>query len=139
MKLRRLHRKKLTKYLIKILNRESIKNLEIDDKWISFEYDGEEVSNEIVTKKHEHYVGSWAKTKNRVYIDDNIKEKKSIKAIALHESVEKLVVQKYGLGEDTDAHKIATVKEREFLEKIGGDWEEHQRKVHKVWRLEGEK
>lgn len=139
MNLRKLRRRKFTKYLIKILIKEPIKNLEIDDKWISFEYDEEEVSNEIIIKKHEGYVGSWAKTKNRVYIDDNLKGKKDIKAIALHESIEKLVAQKYGLGEDTDAHRIATAKEREFLEKIGGNWEEHQRKVNKVWKLEGEK
>ena len=139
MRLRKLRRRKFTKYLIKILIKEPIENLEIDDKWISFEYDGEEVSNEIIIKKHEGYVGSWAKTKNRVYIDDNLKGKKTIKAIALHESVEKLVAQKYGLGEDTDAHRVATAKEREFLEKIGGNWEEHQKKVTKVWKLEGEK
>ena len=139
MRLKKLRRRKFTKYLIKALIKEAIKKLEITDKWISFEYDGEEVSNEIIIKKHEVYVGSWAKSRNRVYIDDNIKEKKRIKALALHESIEKLVAQKYGLGEDTDAHRIATAKEKEFLEKIGGDWEKHQRKVHKVWKLEGEK
>jgi len=139
MKLRRLRRRKLTRYLIKSLIKEPIKNLEITDKWISFEYDEEEVANEIIIKKHEHYVGSWAKTKNRVYIDDSLKGKKDIKAIALHESIEKLVAQKYGLGEDTDAHIIATAKEKEFLEKIGGNWEKHQRIVTKVWKLEGEK
>jgi len=139
MRLRKLRRKKFTKYLIKTLIKEPIKNLEIDDKWISFEYDGEEVSNEIIIKKHEGYVGSWGKTRNRVYIDDSLKGKKDIKAIALHESIEKLVAQKYGLDEDTDAHRIATEKEREFLGKIGGNWEEHQRKVNRVWKLEGEK
>jgi len=139
MKLRRLRRRKFTKYLIKALIKEPIKNLEISDKWISFEYDDEEVSNEIIIKKHEGYVGSWAKTRNRVYIDDSLKGKKSIKAIALHESIEKLVAQKYGLGEDTDAHRVATAKEKEFLEKISGNWEEHQKKVTKVWKLEGEK
>ncbi len=137
MRLRKLRRRRFTKYLIKRLIEEPIKKLEIDDKWISFEYDDEEVSNEIVIKKHEGYVGSWAKTKNKVYIDDSLKGKKDIKAIALHESVEKLVTQKYGLGEDTDAHRIATAKEKEYLEKIGVDWEEHQSKVNKVWKLEG--
>jgi hypothetical protein len=139
MRLRKLRRRKFTKYLIKRLKEEPIKKLEINDKWISFEYDDEEVSNEIIIKKHESYVGSWAKTKNRVYIDNNIKGKKDIKAIALHESIEKLVAQKYGLKEDTDAHRIATAKEKEFLKKIGGNWEKHQEKVNKVWRLEGEK
>jgi len=139
MKLRRLRRRKFTTYLIKALIKEPVKNLEISDKWISFEYDDEEVSNEIIIRKHEVYVGSWAKTTNRVYIDDNIKGKKSIKAVALHESIEKLVSQKYGLDEDTDAHRVATAKEKEFIEKIGGNWEKHQRKVTNVWKMEGKK
>jgi len=121
-----------------MLKKEKVKRVKIKNGWISFDYDGEKIRNKIVIRKHEGYVGSWARTTDKVYVDDNLKGKDR-DAIALHEAVEKFVTQKYGFPEDAESHDIATIKEREYLEKIGGDWKKHERKVHRVWRLEGRK
>jgi len=137
MKLR--HKGRFTRYLVRILKREKIKNIQFGKDWISFEYDGEKIKNKIIIKKHESYVGSWAKTKDRIYIDDNLKGKMDIKAVALHEAIEKFASQKYGLRYDVEAHDLADAKEKEFLERVDGTWVEHQRKVDKVWRKEGKK
>jgi hypothetical protein len=137
MKLR--HKGTFTRYLVKILKREKIKNIQFGKDWISFEYDGEKIKNKIIIKKHESYVGSWAKTKDKIYIDDDIKRKIDVKAVALHESIEKFASQKYGLRYDVEAHDLADAKEKEFLERVDGTWIEHQRKVDKVWRKEGKK
>jgi len=132
------HRGRFTKYLIKSLLREKVKNVKIGKDWISLEYDEEKIKNKIVTKKHEVHVGSWAKTRGKVYIDDDLKGKNR-DSVAFHEAIEKFVAEKYGLDEDTDAHKIAEEKEREYFEKIGGNWRSHQMKVTKVWMREGKK
>ena len=137
MKLR--HKGRFTRYLVRILKREKIKNIQFGKDWISFEYDGEKIKNKIIIKKHESYVGSWAKTKDRIYIDDDIKGKIDVKAVALHEAIEKFASQKYGLRYDVEAHDLADAKEKEFLERVDGTWVEHQRKVDKVWRKEGKK
>jgi len=138
-KKKKFRRGRFTRYLIKSLIREKVKNVRIKNGWVSLEYDGEKIRNKIVTKKHEWFVGSWAKTRGKIYIDNDLKGKKDRDAVAVHETIEKFVAQKYGLDEDTSAHKVATEKEREFLEKIGGDWRSHQMKVTKVWMREGKK
>ncbi|MCX6821808.1 MAG: hypothetical protein NTW30_03445 [Candidatus Aenigmarchaeota archaeon] len=137
MKLR--HRGIFTRYLVRILKREKVKNIQFGKDWVSFEYDGEKIKNKIIIKKHESYVGSWAKTKDKIYIDDDIKGKIDVKAVALHESIEKFASQKYGLRYDVEAHDLADAKEKEFLERVDGTWIGHQRKVDKVWRKEGKK
>ncbi len=132
-----MKRRRFTRYLVKSLIREPVKKIEIKGKWISFEFDGTKIKNEIVIRKHEKYVGTWAKTRNKVYIDDNLRGKRDVNAIALHESIEKYVSQKYGLDEDKEAHEVATAKEKMFLERIDGKWKKHEKKVEKVWKLEG--
>jgi len=139
MKKKKFRKRRFTRYLIKSLLRERVKNVKIKKDWISLEYDGEKIKNKIVIKKHEYYVGSWAKTKDVIFIDNDLKGKKNKDAVAVHETIEKFVSQKYGLDEDTDAHKVATQKEREYFEKIGGNWRSHQMKVTKVWMREGKK
>jgi len=138
-KKKKFRKKRFTEYLIKSLIREKVKNVKIKNDQISLKYDGEKITNKIVIKKHEWFVGSWAKTRGKVYIDNDLKGKKDRDAVAVHEVIEKFVAQKYGLDEDTDAHKVATEKEKEYLEKIGGDWRSHQMKVTKVWMSEGKK
>ena len=138
-KKKKFRRRRFTRYLIKSLIREKVKNVRIKNGWISLEYDGEKIKFKIVTKRHEYFVGSWAKTRDKIYIDNDLEGKKDREAVAVHEAIEKFVAQKYGLDEDTDAHKVATEKEREYLEKIGGNWRSHQMKVTKVWMREGKK
>ncbi len=133
------HRGKFTKYLVRLLKKEKVKNVQFGKDWVSLEYDGEKIKDKIVIKKHESYVGSWVKTKDKVYVDDDLKGKVDVKAVALHEAIEKFIAQKYGLRDDREAHDLANFKEKEWLERIDGTWVEHQRKVDKVWRKEGKK
>lgn len=135
----KLQKKKYTRYLIKSLIREKVKNVKITDKWISLEYDGEKIKNKIAIKKHESFVGTWSKKNNKVYLDDDLKSEKDRDAVAFHETIEKFITQKYGLDEDTDAHRIANEKEKEYFERTGGNWRSHQMKVTKVWMHEGKK
>jgi hypothetical protein len=139
MKIRKTRRGKFVKYLVRILRREKIKNVKFGKDWVSFEYDGEKIKDKIVIKKHEGHVGTWAATKDKVYVDDDLKGKRDVKAVALHEAIEKYIAQKYGLRDDVEAHDLADFKEREFLERVDGTWMKHQRKVDKVWRKEGMK
>jgi len=138
MKEKRFEKRRFTRYLIKSLLREKVKNVVIKKDRVSLEYDGEKIKNKIVTRKHEVHVGSWAKTIGKVFVDDDLKGKNR-DSVALHEAIEKFVAQKYGLDEDTDAHMIAEEKEREYFEKTNGKWRSHQMKVTKVWMREGKK
>jgi hypothetical protein len=131
------HKGRFTKYLIKILLREKVKSVIIKKDWISLEYDGEKIRYKIATKKHEVHVGNWAKTRNKVYVDDDLKGKNR-DSVAFHEAIEKYVSQQYGLDEDTE-HKIAEEKEKEHFKKTGGNWRSHQMKVTKVWMRERKK
>ncbi len=132
-----VHIGRFTKYLIKILLREKVKNVVIKKDWISFEYDGEKIKYKIATKKHEVHVGNWAKTRNKVYVDDDLKGKNR-DSVAFHEAIEKYVSQHYGLDEHTE-HIIAEKKEEEFHKKTGGNWRSHQMKVTKIWIREKKK
>ncbi len=139
MKIGKRHRGKFLKYLVRLLKKEKVTNIQFGKDWVSLEYDEEKIKDKIVIKKHEKFVGSWAKTKDKIYVDDDLKGKIDSKAVALHEAIEKFIAQKYGLSDDFEAHDIANAKEREYLEKVDGTWMEHQRKVDKVWRKEGKK
>jgi len=137
MKLRRGG--KFVKYLVKLLKRERVRNVQFGKDWISLEYDEEKIRDKITIRKHEPHVGTWIKVKDKVCIDDDLKRKVDFKAVALHEAIEKFVAQKYGLSDDFEAHDIANAKEREWLERADGPWVDHQRRVDKVWRKEGKK
>ncbi len=130
-------KRRFTRYLVKSLIREPLRNVKVEKDWISFDYDGAKIRNKIIIKKHEVHVGSWSRKKNEVYIDNDLVGKRDVNAIALHESVEKFVAQKYGLDEDKEAHQVATAKEKMYLERIDGKWKKHEKKVEKVWELEG--
>jgi hypothetical protein len=113
-------------------------NVHYEDSKISFSYDGTFISNHVHVKKHEGFVGVWHKFRNDVYIDKDLKTKRDLEAVALHESIEKYVSQKYGFNPDGEAHNIANAVEKAFLERMGGKWDAHQEKVKEVWREEGE-
>lgn len=128
-------KKKFKKYLIRRLMKEPMRKIKITEDQISLEYDGKKLKNKIITEKHEKYVGSWSPKRDEVFVDNDLHEKNR-DAIALHETIEKYVSRSYGLPEGSEAHKIATVKEREFFEKKGGNWRSHQIKVGYVWKRE---
>ncbi len=119
------------------LEEEPVKNIKFKEGWIHLEYDGTKIKNYIVVEKHQKCIGRWDTQLHAVYVDDDLDEM-SRKAIAVHESIEKYVSQKYDLDPYKEAHDIATIKEREFLEENDGDWRSHQIKVGLIWKKESE-
>jgi len=123
------------KELLGRLEEEPVKNVKFRRGWISLEYDGKKLKNQIVIEKHQKFVGRWDKDINAVYLDDDL-EGMDMEAVAVHETIEKYVSQKYDLDPYREAHDIATLKEREFIEKNKGNWHSHQLKVAHIWRKE---
>jgi len=130
---------RITKQLIRALKEEPIRKVKFKADWVSFEYDGVKIRNKVVVRKHEPLVGSWAKNENIVYVDDDIKNRKELGALAIHESIEKYVTQRYGLKWDKESHRIALVKEKEFLQRKHGNWRKYLDHINWVWRKEGRK
>ncbi len=107
---------------------------------VSLDFSGYRVSDSIVVKR-EKFVADWSRRRKDIFIDREILGKdreKSFRALCVHEVVEKFLCEKFRLSLD-DAHKVATRKEKEYLEKIGGNWRSHELIVYWDWHLHGEK
>ena len=126
------------KELLGRLEEEPIKNVRFTKGWISLEYDGKKLKNQIVIEKHQVFVGRWDLDINIVYLDDDL-EGIDMEAVAVHETIEKYVSQNYGLDPYEEAHEIATFKEKEFIEKNKGNWQSHQIIVGKIWKKESKR
>ncbi|MEW6295979.1 MAG: hypothetical protein AB1467_06895 [Candidatus Diapherotrites archaeon] len=74
-----------------------------------------------------------------MFIDRDLCRQRSIKAISLHEAIEKYLHERYCLRVQEEAHKIAEKKERTFLKEKGGNWRSHQLIVYWLWHKKGEK
>lgn len=133
-----MKKKESTKELVARLLGEPVKNIEFDNNFISFEFDGRKIKDRIVLKREPH-VGEWAKNKDKVFIDEGLRRKTSIEAISLHEAIEKHLHERYGLRTQKEAHQIAEKKERAFLKSKGGNWRSHQLTVYWLWHKKGEK
>lgn len=126
--------------LIAELKKMPVKNVKISGQEISFKFFGRKILDKILIKKEDH-VAEWSRRRKEVFIDKNFNERdfeKSFKALALHEAVEKFLVEKFHLKLDEEAHIIATEKEKEFLEKMGGNWRSHEMLVYWDWHKQGE-
>lgn len=136
-----LKKKKQTKKeLIKKLLKVKVKNLKFSGKKISFEFFGSKISNAIELKKEDH-VAEWSRRHKKIFIDKNFSKKdlnKSFKALCVHEAVEKFLSEKMHFNVDKEAHLIATKKEKEFLEKMQGNWRSHELIVYWDWHRQGE-
>ena len=128
----------VTKELLGRLEEEPIKTVKFSRGWIFVEYDGEKIVDHIIIEKHQEYVGRWDIDLNVVYVDDDL-EGLDMEAVVVHEVIEKYVSQKYDLDPYKEAHDIATIKEREFLEKKRGNWQSHQLKVAHIWKMESKR
>jgi len=127
------------KDLIRSLMMKQLKNVKFGKDWVSLEYDGKKIKNKIKIVKHEWGVGDWDRKKNIVFIDDDLKRKRDVQSVALHECIEKYVAQKYKLNVDDEAHPIAEAVEKRYYRILDGSWKVHQKKVEKVWIKEGMK
>jgi len=126
------------KELIRRLEEESFKNVKFRRGWVSLEYDGKKLKNQIVIEKHQKFVGRWDQDINAVYLDDDL-EGIDMEAVAVHETIEKYISQKYEFDPYREAHAIATLKEKEFIKENKGNWQSHQLKVAHIWRKESKR
>lgn len=105
---------------------------------IQFYYDGAFLSNAVRLVTHDKWVGSWDKSKPWIYIDDDVPPK-YWKSLAIHESVEKYLKEKYGLDENAEGHEASEeVERRRFCKesKCPADWDEYSKIVERVHRAE---
>lgn len=129
-------RKKLVKTLLKA----PVTRLKFSDGKISLNFFGHRISDKIEIVKEDH-VAEWSRRRKEVFIDRRFGKRemnKSFRALALHEAVEKFLVEKFHLRLDSEAHVVATQKEKELLEKEGGNWRSHELIVYWDWHRQGE-
>ena len=122
---RRIYRKKI----IERLSSKHATSIRFDGRYISLRYDGKKLRCKAI-KKNVKEIGLWSKKENIIYYDRNLTGKPLL-PILVHEVVEKYVSQKYGLDENTEAHKVATAVEKEFV--VDPDWISQQRSVASAW------
>jgi hypothetical protein len=121
--------------ILEKLKKEPLKSAKFSRGWIFLEFDNQVIINHVVIERHQRCVGRWDMDLNVVYVDNDLKGI-DMEAVAVHESVEKYVSQKYNLNPYKEAHDIATIKEKEFVKKNKGNWKSHQLKVAYIWRNE---
>jgi glycosylphosphatidylinositol transamidase (GPIT) subunit GPI8 len=104
---------------------------------ISLTFDGTHLSNRIVIVPHEEWVASWSRTDRVVYIDDDVPVKYH-KYLAIHETVEKYLNEKYGLDPNSDAHIIAEKVEKQYFLKMHTmtEWQQYSDIVEIIHRKE---
>jgi len=125
---------------VKILLRSPLKDVKFSkgNKRISMTFFGEKISYRIIVKRVKG-IGNWSRKREEIYIDKQITTRNrlphtaSFKALCVHETVEKFLVEKYGLDVDNEAHVVAVKKEKQYLKKMGGDWKSHQMLVYRKW------
>lgn len=126
--------------LMRLLFKFPVKNVRFLGSKISLEFFGHRISDKILVKGEDH-VAEWSRRKKEVFIDKRIgtgDRKRSFKALCVHEVIEKFLVEKFGLKLDTEAHVVATRKEKEYLKSIGGNWRSHELIVYWDWHRLGE-
>ena len=117
-----------------------VRNLEFSRGKISLSFMGHKISDRISLKK-ENLVADWSRIHRKIYIDREFGEremKKSFRALAVHEAVEKFLAEKFHLDVDTEAHPVAAQKEKECLKREGGNWRSHEMIVYWDWHRQGE-
>ncbi len=126
----------LHRAFVKILLKYPVKNIKFFDGKISLTFFGHRISDKVIVKKEDH-VAEWSRRRKEIFVDKNMANK-SMKALCVHETIEKFLVDKFGLELDSEAHIVATQKEREYLNMIGGNWRSHELAVYWEWHRQGE-
>jgi hypothetical protein len=115
--------------VISKLKKGSLTEYRFTGNHVSFKFDGQRISNDIVYKKHEGNLGNWGHRldDNRVFIDKDI-PKRYLPQMAVHESVEQFASEKFGL-KYAEAHALANYWEKKYADKHGIDWETSQKAI----------
>lgn len=125
---------------VKILLKAPLTDVKVVDSKVSLSFFGHRISDKIMIQ-HEDHVADWSRRRKEIFIDKKVTDadrKKSLKALCVHEVVEKFLVEKFGLNLDSEAHIVATQKEKEYLRDIGGNWRSHELIVYWDWHKLGE-
>lgn len=125
---------------VKILLKAPITQVQFSGRKISLTFFGHRISDKVMVKREDH-VADWSRRRKEIFIDKKISEKdreKSFKVLCIHEVIEKFLVEKFGLKLDTEAHIVATQKEKEYLKKLDGNWKSHELIVYWDWHKLGE-
>jgi hypothetical protein len=125
---------------VEILSKFPVREVKFFGNKVSLSFLGHRISDHAVIKREEH-VAEWSRRRKEIFIDKKINiqdRRKSFKALCVHELIEKFLVEKFGLKVDTEAHMIATKKEKEYLKSIGGNWRSHELIVYWDWHRLGE-
>ncbi len=125
---------------VKILFKSPLREVKFSGNKVSLIFFGHRISDYVIIKR-EHHVGEWSRRRKQISIDKKITardRKKSFKALCVHEVIEKFLVEKFGLRLDTEAHVVATRKEKEYLKSIKGNWRSHELIVYWDWHRLGE-
>ena len=126
---------------IKILLKAPVRDIKFSKNKVSLTFFDHRISDNIVIKIEKH-VAEWSRKRKELFIDRKFSERdrrKSLKALCVHELIEKFLVEKFGLKTDEEAHLVATKKEKEYLESIKGNWRSHEEMVYWDWHKQGEK
>ena len=130
----------LRRTFVKLLMKFPLRDVRISNDKVSLRFFGNRISDKVVIKREDH-VADWSRRRKEIFIDKKITEedrKKSFKALCVHEVIEKFLVEKFGLKLDTEAHVVATQKEKEYLRSIDGNWRSHELIVYWDWHKLGE-
>ena len=122
-----------------IMARSMVKIVSYSPKKIEVEFAGELLSNNIEVLPHVVWSASWDRTRNVVYIDDDVPVQLR-KYLALHETLEKHFAEK-GLDPNVEGHeKAEALEKRVFLnERSPAEWNEYMQIVDRIHRREYEK
>lgn len=130
----------LHKAFVNVLLKSPVTGISFSGNNISLNFFGHHIKDKIVRKLEDH-VAEWSRRRKEIFIDKKITPdhlRKSFKALCIHEVIEKYLVEKFGLKLDTEAHVVATQKEKEYLKGLGGNWRSHELIVYWDWHNHGE-
>ncbi len=131
----------LRKAFLRLLLKAPLREVKFSGSRVSLTFFGHRLSDKVVIKTEDH-VAEWSRKRKEVFIDREITDKdrrKSLKALCVHEVIEKFLNEKFGLRTETEAHTVATKKEKEYLESLGGNWRSHELIVYWDWHRQGER
>jgi len=130
----------LRKAFLRLLLKAPLRDVKFNGNRVSLTFFSHRLSDRVVIKRENH-VAEWSRKRKEVFIDKGITNKdrgKSLKALCVHEVIEKFLNERFGLRTETEAHTVATKKEKEYLESLGGNWRSHELIVYWDWHRMGE-
>lgn len=115
-----------------------VKNVEFVGGMSNVEFsNGAVVNNRVEIVPHEEWVASWDRNRPLIRIDDDVPDRYRF-PLAVHESIEKLVEEKYKLSAMNEGHDLAEAIEKEwFMQHFNPqEWLVYSKIIERVHRKE---